>query len=45
MAVITTMYPAYLGGLAWVDDVALEPNRYWRKIIMKIWLKELYKGV
>ena len=35
MAVITTMHPAYLGGLAWVDDVALEPNRYWRKIIIK----------
>jgi hypothetical protein len=45
MVVITTMHPAYLGGLAWVDYVSLEQNRYWRKLIIKISLMELYKGV
>jgi hypothetical protein len=45
MACITTMQLAYLGGLAWVDYVSLEPNRNWRKMIIKIWLMELYKGV
>jgi hypothetical protein len=45
MAVITTMHPAYLGRLAWVNYVSLEPNRYWRKIIIKISLMESYKGV
>ena len=45
MAVITTMHPAYLGGHVEVNRAYLESDRYWRKIIIKIWLKELYKGV
>jgi hypothetical protein len=45
MACITTMHLAYLGGLAWVGYVSLEPNRYCCKIIIKKLVKDLYKVV
>jgi len=45
MAGITTMHPAYPGGHVEVNRICLESDRCWRKIIIKIWLLELYKGV
>jgi len=45
MAVLGGVHTAYPGGLVQVDNASLELNRYWRKIIIKILVKDIYKGV
>ena len=45
MAVIRGVHTGYPGGLTQVNNASLELDRYWRKIIIKILVKDLYKGV
>ena len=45
MAVKKGVHAAYPGGLVQVNNASLELDRYWCKIILKILVKDLYKGV